>query len=294
VRVASCRSAVALEDGNLEGALEDALRLVRFARRVEDAQGGAVPYLWGLSCRRMGLEAFCRVVRRDGAPLERVRPFLEALDGESPSIEGLRDALRVEYDVLCRTVDGFARGDWSGIHPSRDPRDSPPRWLPTRVLFKPNQTKRFASDFYRPRAAWGGEAPCAVTAPDAPTVEESVARLPFSNQLGKVLLSLTLLEGSLLVSHRAQVRFVQEGLRAFPALRVHEVAEGRLPDSLEDLVPVPLANVPRDPFDGAPIRYDRETRVLYSVGRDCEDRGGSEEERFGEALWDDAEPTFRL
>jgi len=53
---------------------------------------------------------------------------------------------------------------------------------------------------------------------------------------------------------------------------------GRLPKKLEDLVPDLLPQVPKDPFDGQPLRYvvrDGEV-VIYSIGRNRIDDGGDE------------------
>jgi hypothetical protein len=52
--------------------------------------------------------------------------------------------------------------------------------------------------------------------------------------------------------------------------------DGRLPETLEALVPVFLPEAPRDPFDGAPIRYRRLEPgfCVYSIGSDESDDGG--------------------
>jgi hypothetical protein len=65
------------------------------------------------------------------------------------------------------------------------------------------------------------------------------------------------------------------------ALRWHAADyDGGLPETLGELVPAYLPAVPADPFapDGAPLRYQREggEAVLYSVGWDGKDDGGSE------------------
>jgi len=56
------------------------------------------------------------------------------------------------------------------------------------------------------------------------------------------------------------------------------MANGRLPDSLEELTPKWLDTVPADPFDDKPIRYKKLARgfVTYSVGPDEKDHGGIE------------------
>jgi hypothetical protein len=54
--------------------------------------------------------------------------------------------------------------------------------------------------------------------------------------------------------------------------------EGRLPDSLAQLVPGFLPAIPTDPFDGQPLRYRKLVRgyVVYSVGPNFTDDGGLE------------------
>lgn len=53
-------------------------------------------------------------------------------------------------------------------------------------------------------------------------------------------------------------------------------AHGRLPESLAELVPGFLPQVPVDPFDGRPLRYVLRGNqyIVYSVGKDAADNGG--------------------
>jgi len=55
----------------------------------------------------------------------------------------------------------------------------------------------------------------------------------------------------------------------------------RLPDSLDDLMPEFIDAVPIDPFGGQALRYRRQVKgfVIYSVGVDGLDNGGSERDR---------------
>ena len=58
--------------------------------------------------------------------------------------------------------------------------------------------------------------------------------------------------------------------------------DGSLPETLDDLVPDFLPQVPVDPFDGKPLRYLVEPGryVIYSVGRDGVDDGGIDVENI--------------
>jgi hypothetical protein len=65
-------------------------------------------------------------------------------------------------------------------------------------------------------------------------------------------------------------------LMAELAVRCYQSEQGRLPPSLEQLVPKYLQQVPLDPFSGRPIIYHPQGTnwLLYSVGEDGVDDGG--------------------
>lgn len=62
--------------------------------------------------------------------------------------------------------------------------------------------------------------------------------------------------------------------------------DGKPPDSLEELLPTQLKEIPADPFDGKPLRYKKLPRgfVVYSIGRDSKDDGGKEQPPRGAKL----------
>jgi len=57
--------------------------------------------------------------------------------------------------------------------------------------------------------------------------------------------------------------------------------KGALPEQLNALVQEVLPKVPKDPFDGQPLRYRRSAKgyVVYSVGADLQDDGGVQQIR---------------
>lgn len=62
------------------------------------------------------------------------------------------------------------------------------------------------------------------------------------------------------------------------AIERYRLSRGQLPAGFDDLVPVYLLEVPRDPFDGRPLRYRRLEPgfVVYSIGLDETDDGGQQ------------------
>jgi hypothetical protein len=72
--------------------------------------------------------------------------------------------------------------------------------------------------------------------------------------------------------HRA---FSASAIACIFALKAYKEEKGHLPDSLSELVPKYLPKVPIDPFDGKPLRYSKEKGIIYCVGKDLKDSGGS-------------------
>lgn len=72
----------------------------------------------------------------------------------------------------------------------------------------------------------------------------------------------------------------------------HRLKHGKWPDKLEALVPEFIPEVPKDPFDGKPLRYKAwaDGVVVYSVGANGKDDGGDVAsgglKDFGFRLWD--------
>ncbi len=65
------------------------------------------------------------------------------------------------------------------------------------------------------------------------------------------------------------------------ALKRFHRDRGALPDSLDELVPAYLKEIPRDPFDGEKLRYDKGRKIVWAVGRDLNFNGFPEDEGTG-------------
>jgi hypothetical protein len=106
----------------------------------------------------------------------------------------------------------------------------------------------------------------------AKKIEDEVPNLPRTQMLVKILMpSLT---RAILLNTRISAQ-LDCAIAALAAERFR-LAEGRLPSTLEQLVPAYLPAVPIDPFDGKPLRLAQaqEGIVIYSVDENGVDDGG--------------------
>jgi hypothetical protein len=139
------------------------------------------------------------------------------------------------------------------------------------LLFKPNQTLRIYADYARNMIAAvdredGWRIP--IRPDDAPTVSEVInfGWLHPSNFLGRRILAIMIPEddpGELHIRPSEESRI--SVTEVFLALLLYHREHGNLPSSLDALVPGYLPLVPRDYYDGQPIRYSRDLRAVWSV-----------------------------
>lgn len=114
-------------------------------------------------------------------------------------------------------------------------------------------------------------------------IEEDVAALPGNRVLTKESFR-TFCGGSQGVFLRdvATLRTAAAGV----AVERHRLLHGELPTDLEALAPEEVGVLPEDPYIAKPLRYKRLTRgyVVYSVGSNLADDGGSQEIRNSDLL----------
>ena len=81
----------------------------------------------------------------------------------------------------------------------------------------------------------------------------------------------------------AQAALAEVGIYLYQFYNVH----GKYPATIQDLIPEFAPSLPEDPFSGGSFFYKPSERgyLLYSVGRDGEDDGGSVDWREGDIVW---------
>ncbi|MDE1463553.1 hypothetical protein [Spartinivicinus poritis] len=75
---------------------------------------------------------------------------------------------------------------------------------------------------------------------------------------------------------RCFARVYIDAAKVSAALQQYHTEFDELPDQLSQLIPKYIAEIPKDAFDGKPLRYSKENEWIYSVGMNLTDDGGSE------------------
>ncbi|WP_043589524.1 hypothetical protein [Geminisphaera colitermitum] len=287
-KLACLRARLTAGEGDASLAVRQLTECLRISRRLTEAEGSALPYLTATSLTRITLRHLHRVVIEHPVPPNVLRSALEVVANSRPSKDSLliamTDEVRQWHDRFSRWVDDPATISVSDSSSTRKPL---PRilWWPFRIFMKPNATLALQARYIRAVAPLIDQDLATLQAADPKAIAGRIThsddwrRYNPWNFAGRLMSSLVAHEG--FFTGRLELQSHISATEALLALRLHEQeasaantanvnasASAALPETLDALVPDYLATVPRDYFDGQPIKYSHNLRVVWSVGKD--------------------------
>jgi hypothetical protein len=243
------------------------LELVELGQRVVLARGATFSVLHvGRMIEKLGLEHVRDIVcMRGGVSREALGRGIATLDGVREPDEVLEDAWKVELRMVERMIDDVQRG----IRPPGSLGvEGEPGWR-FRVgwTFRPNTTLAL----FAPRYRLGAQAARVRVYADAkrfepPPKDERLSRDPRErNAVGKAIFAAHEPNVPRILERRCQADLQLDVTRVALALRGFKDETSALPEKLDELVPRWLKSVPRDPYDGQPLRWSREIGCIWCV-----------------------------
>ncbi|MCL4181271.1 MAG: hypothetical protein KJ072_26455 [Verrucomicrobia bacterium] len=268
-----------------------ALEVVRFGHRLQESDGTLIHYWIATSIRHQALDRIRWMTARTTLPPETLIEFVRALEPYASSTSGLVNALKTEYKLAKEFLAEMAQGRIPTE--TNSPLDQVAFRFGSRLFLNVERSRdRLAelcrtslADLERPYAAG------AATRVKQDEGERSRLELMLSgNAVGELMLDLLAhpWERAAAVKCRDNVR--HRSTMSILALKAFHARNGHLPRHLDLLVPEFLPAVPIDDFDGQPLRYRPEDRLLYSVGADLTDPL----ERDGDAPRSRSDLVFRI
>jgi hypothetical protein len=282
------------EKGQFTDAVNTCGQLIRLGSLLEGEPESGVHFLVGMAVLRMGL----REARRLAACQEIAPNALAALSDRLAQVGSIDDdvieAFKAEFRIQASMIDkGFVNA------PDGDGSDADkPRGTNIPYLLQPNRTKQMTADLFRTAIENARKNAADVKFPDVDEqlgLESGNPTVKYGpNTIGKVFLALLFPAEEAILSAKHMTKGELAATRAVVACRRHEADHGELPPTLDALTPEYLDAAPIDPFDGKPVRYDHERGVVYVVGKDLIDGGGSEKSLTGSDLEDERDQLWRV
>lgn len=277
-RILDARARLARLDGRFADAADDLAVGLRFGDLVQQNASSLIVYLVGMAISSTMEESVLELAR-DPAVLPDVLARLAHKLEESGSFDnGLVLALKAEHRMASNIVDELHakhEGRTIAADLGMETNRFATSLLNSSYAFKPNQTKNRLAAYHR---QWIKNATlifAEMERVDSNVDEPGRFSLLLPNVFGKYLFTILMPSWEKLMKTKCQADGLLSGTKLVVACSRFQRDKGRWPDALGELVPDYLAEVPRDPFDGQPFRYSAEKGLVWAVGTNLTDEGGS-------------------
>lgn len=269
-QIAAIRAQQDFRVGKEPEAFAQALDLVRMGNRMQNAGGPILHYLVGEAVRAMGVNAIRDWIADTKLSSDQLKQVAADLHPLCDNAAALTNSLKAEYQAIKRGLADMRSG--SGSFLGQGVPLATVRILP---VYNEHKTLAKLAGYIRTLQA-GIKLPASqidLSAYDRPNAP--IKLLLSGNVVGEVMFYMA--APALAGGDKKYAANVKEGATlCLLAIKAFQLKHGKLPETLGELVPEFLPAVPLDDYDGKPLRYRPQERLLYSVGSDRKDDGGVE------------------
>ncbi|MGB2937436.1 MAG: hypothetical protein WBD05_04460 [Phycisphaerae bacterium] len=303
MKLQAVRARALFKRGREKQAFDEALSIIRMGHTIQGGKGSLIHYLIGNMMKGWGLEITRQMLSATVLDARQLKTCASGLVLYAESDDGLAETFRAEFQFCMGTLEDLLNSrrarHGSGQVPEEEHGEVPPslrdllrrKGATAGFAFKPNETRRLFAEAFR----------TAIENVPRPYAEAQEIKHPWSEQrgfvrrfcsgniVGKMLCAILLPAENGVLKTKAQTKTDLNATRVLLAMKAFKVGKGRLPTTLDELVPEYLDAVPLDDFDGQPLRHNPEKKVIYSVGKDLQNDGGMTKEEQ-EVWWKDEDP----
>ncbi len=245
--------------GKVDTAWQSSLDFLRFQSLIYSRPRAPIEYTSCMVSLGRGLAAIMGLLQDSNPSEAQLVRLLDRLNHIGSLDQGLIRAMQMHFRFMDQGINMCVAG----------------------YAFHPNRTRLSCAEVCR---AGIRMASCCYADINVPEVESAptggIRKVIYGftpNCMGRTLVSLLCRSGEVrnCLTFRCRLQSHLDGLRLMVACRLYEMRHGRLPETLDALVPELIDAVPTDPFDGKLFRYAREDAVVYSVSTDLKDSWSS-------------------
>ena len=299
-RVLVLKTKLGRETNQYSEATESCGQIFKLGCLIQANAGCLVDYIVGSTILNQGFNESRKLAMSTKMPQEDLEHLAKALHHIGPFDRRLTQALKAEYQFNSKLIDDMAEGKGDFADEGSSGR------LPIgfSFVFQPNKTKHLLAEDFRGLLENVSQPACTEKHPDIlfQSLDNNVIddttldRGPNSAGKTYIVMLWPALNAFFQSNYRCEAELA--ATRLIVACRRYEKDHGKLPAALDDLAPKYLDAVPRDPFDGRPMRYDKKRAIIYSIGIDLIDSAGSEkpmpDQSYHENRWNTEDAVFHI
>ncbi len=302
IKAAQANSLKALnlaEEGKDQESLDQAIKVAEIGQKIQDSNGTLIHYLVGSNMKKIGLQTAHILLSSSKLQSNTLSSYATSISrSQQKNKSSFETALKMEYQFYSAAIDRVSTGGGSNVEnsiPNIDGFDLnflKSNRARSNYYFQPNKTKAVFADYIR-AAIKDSKEPCGLVQAKevAKLVPTQKVLLLFSeNAVGKILHDIMAVGLGKVINKRCDDDLLVSATQLLFALKAYKADTGSLPSLLSELTPKYISQIPKDPFEGKNLRYSKEKKIIYSVGADNIDSGGSE----GEDWCKMKDPTFKI
>ncbi|HOO56919.1 MAG TPA: hypothetical protein PLN69_08855 [bacterium] len=284
------RIAIARRDmrqGNSEAAVNNILVVLKTGQAMEISSTSLICYAFGLAIKNMALSAIYDIVVTYDPDISLINDIVSNIADSHESNDGFRNALKGEYllsKYVFQKTEAYRNKELKKRETLKFAEKlqyiSNPKG---HAFFRVNHTYKNWIDTMLPVIESVGKPYKDMKLENVTPTSKGMnwkavnwlRATATGNFIGEILLEVGKPNLKRLFDKSFYTEFMISSLETMIALKSYRNRNGTLPESLSELVPEYIDSIPHDPFDGKPIRYDPDKKIIYSVGTDSIDDGGT-------------------
>jgi hypothetical protein len=269
------------QQGNADDGLRMAAKIVLLGKRISENGCSIIDLLRSTNIRDFGYCTMGEIIGNYPVSPECLREIRQLVEKSRVSNDEVGGLLKGEF---CCGRQWFSDGILDNINELKrliGSKAPPGNFLtipyamdvcPQVILFRRNETLRHYAEITREILLWPdyNEQKLNKASSDLEDKVRQYAKGRFSydpsNAAGRALLLWGPSSFGIYLNSRLQTESKASAVEAMLAAREYELKHGKLPESLERLIPEYFPAVPTDYMDDLPIRYSPQARAIWTVG----------------------------
>ena len=277
-RLQSNRAFLLFMNGRQHDAFNVLIQTHQYGCMIQKGKGGLIHFLVGTAVKAIARIRIREFLQTTTLPPRVLKSYINLLDDNDASVEGISNAIRLEYVLFSSMIDDIESGrmslkDVEKMLTTFDPDKKVDGEKSSIYRFKPNLTRRMYAETIRV-AIDNVDVPCSKMTKIKKKIPRSLRTRISPNKSGKRIHDIMIPAYDRAVEQSGRDRIGIGATRLLIALKCYKMLNGTLPNNLNALVPNYIDSIPLDYYDGKPLRYSRSKRVIYCLGPDLKDSGG--------------------
>ena len=267
-RVSGIKALHLMKQGQDQEAFVEAMKPLQIGYTIEKADNNLmIAYLVGLAMKKNATDVLKILIDKTSLSPEQLKEIQNSVNQYKPITNV--SMLKSEYVIFKEANNSMfseVKRDFGMLEPPLNG-----------FYFKPNQTISQRADFVRDQIKFY-ESDCATK----PIVSDGFIpvlwKMYFTeNIIGKMMLSMSNMAMNNVKIKKCERDVELKNVELSLAIKRYLFVKGEYPESVLELVPEFILQIPQDFFSGQEINFDPERKIVYSIGRNWVAEGGDSE-----------------